>query len=70
MGRVFVTHIATSSYRGWRGPVGQTTFLVLNENMPDGLIKIIFLVEAETAVRSGTKSTFGSVAPRWACGFL
>lgn len=50
--------------------MGQTTFLVLNENMPDGLIKIIFLVEAETAVRSGTKSTFGSVAPRWACGFL
>lgn len=50
--------------------MGQITFLVLNENMPDGLIKIIFLVEAETVVRSGTKSTFGSVAPHWACGFL
>lgn len=70
MGRVFVTHVATSSHGGWRGPVGRITLLVLNQHMPDGSVKIIFLVEAETAVRSGTKSAFGTVAPCWACEFL
>lgn len=44
---------------GWKGPMRQITLLVLDQEIPDWLIKVMFLGEAETAIRSDIKSRFG-----------
>ena len=43
----------------WRESTGQINLLVFGQKIPDWLIKIMFLGEVETAVRSGVKSSFG-----------
>ena len=42
----------------WRRPLWQISFLVLDQKIPDWSIKMTFLVEVETAIRSGIKSRF------------
>lgn len=49
--------------------------IVVDQNIPDWLIKILFFGEVETAIRSVIKSSFLSralaqVMPFLACGFL
>ena len=57
----FIMKIASSFYRGWKGPFGQITLLALDQKIPDWLMKITFLGEVQTAIRSGIKSRFGVI---------
>ena len=60
--RVFVLQIASSFDGGWRGPMWQTTLLVLDQKILDWLRLCFQETEiAETAIRSGIKSRFGSM---------
>lgn len=52
----FVTQIASSFFGAWRGPL--VTPLVLDQNIPDWLMKILFLAEVKTSIRLGIKSRF------------
>ena len=51
--------MASTSYGGWRGPTDDLSGD--NQNIPDWLIKITFLVKVETAVKSVNKSWFGTM---------
>lgn len=46
---------------GWKGLTWLATLLVLDQQIPDWSIKITFLGEVWTAIRSSIKSTFGII---------
>ena len=51
---------SSSFYGGWRGPMWQITLLVLDQKILDWLRLCFQETEiAETAIRSGIKSSFG-----------
>ena len=51
--------IASSSFREWKGLTGQIILLVLDQKIPDWLVKIMCLGAVETAIRSGVQCRFG-----------
>ena len=60
-GKDFMEQMASSAGwgEGWKAPTWQITSLVLTGNIPEGLIKIMFLGKFETAVKSGIRCKFG-----------
>ena len=73
-GKCFIMQIASSSSRGWRGSTWLITLVVLDQKISAWSIKITFLREIETAIRSVIKSRFGvlgsRVMPFWAVVFF
>ena len=55
----FITEIASSSYRGMEWSYVTDYLTGADQKTWDRLIKIIFLVKVETAIRLGIKSRFG-----------
>lgn len=55
---VFIMHVAFSFSGAWRWSTWQITFLMLDQKIPDWLVKIIFLGEVETTIILGIKSGF------------
>lgn len=55
-GRIFIMQIASSFYEGIERPRVTDYLIGVDQKIPDWLMKIRFLGEAETASRSGIKS--------------